>query len=533
MSEQAFDVIVVGSGAAGLTTALVTASAGLRTLVLESAWQFGGTTAVSGGRAWVPNNGFEANSGDTPKAAKTYLRSVYGDGREAFIDAYVDSAPRMQHFIAKHTLHRWAVCPNYPDYHLDREGAVTGGRCLDMEVLWTADLSPVSRNVREAPGYVPITHQEWEEWRYPRHYDTGLLMERYESGGRTGGQALAVALLGGALQLGVELRRSTTVSRVLQEHGSVVGVTAREESGMVDFRAKHVVIAAGGFDHDPDLWQENLPAGARTTAAATSNRGLGVHIAQQLGLPVNNMAEGWWMPMIQVPGEEMDSKPYPRGLVRERGVPRSIIVNKHGIRFMNEASPYNEFGHQMHVIDENGDAPNSLAYLVFDQGFRERYPLPGLQSKGKLASHIVQANNLSDLAVKLGIPSLELVNSVQRWNDMCVRGEDLDFARGSNYYDRYYGDPWHKSHPNLGPVDAPPYYAVQILSGLIGTKGGLITRPDGEVVDKSGATVPGLYAAGNSASHWTGSAYPGPGSTLGLGMTFGMLAAERIISLSQ
>lgn len=529
MTEMQFDVVVVGSGAAGMTTALRTAIAGKKTLVLESAAEFGGTTAVSGGRVWIPNNGSSENVEDSPEAAKTYLRKVYGEGRSQFIDGYVDNGPRMQEFIEQHSVHRFKVCPNYPDYHQEHEGATTGGRCLDMEILWHENILPEAREVREAPSYLPITHAEWEKWRYPQDTDTDLLHDRYQRGGRTGGNALSSALMDGGLRAGVEFRAQTTVTGVVQDAGRVTGVIVDTPSGGEVIHAEAIVIAAGGFDHDPELRARHLPDGLAATAAAPANTGIGVRIAEQLNLPTANMSEGWWMPMVQVPGETVGGVEYPRGLVRERGVPRAILVNSAGKRFINEASPYNEFGRHMHVKNEDGKSPNKVAYLVFDEGFRQRYPIPGLPRTGHAPEHVLEADSLSELGQQINVPSNNLEASVQRWNELCRTGKDVDFQRGDDVYDRYYGDPWQEGNPTMGPINQPPYYAVRVLSGSVGTKGGLVTRPDGKVVgpDRK-SSIPGLYAVGNSASAWTQGGYPGPGATLGLGMIFGMLAGEAI-----
>lgn len=524
MPEKNYDVIVVGSGAAGLTTAITTARSGLSTLVLEAAAEFGGTSAVSGGRVWVPNNGTPENEGDTPEAAKEYLRRVYGEDREDFICAYVDNAPRMRDFIQANSPHRFKVCPNYPDYHLNYAGATVGGRCLDMEILWRDSVRPESRQVREAPSYSPITHAEWEKWRYPQFTDAKKLAERYDEGGRTAGNALVTALLEGAHAAGAETRLSSPVTEILTTDGAVVGVKVGPDE---EIHANTVVLAAGGFDANSQLWDEFLPQGLGATAAVNENTGLGIATSRNLNLPLENMDEGWWMPMTFVPGETLDGRTYPRGLVRERGVPRSVIVNQAGQRFINEASPYNEFGKHMHLTDASGQTPNKVAYLIFDEGFRTRYPFPGLSPEGPLPEHVISANTLEELAHLIDVDPAALAQTVSSWNSYCADGKDLAFHRGENAYDQYYGDPWQDGNRSLGPIDSAPYYATRIYSGSVGTKGGLVTSVTGAVQSDTG-DVPGLYAVGNSAAWWTHGGYPGPGATLGLGMVFGILAGESI-----
>jgi 3-oxosteroid 1-dehydrogenase len=528
------DVVVVGSGAAGLVAAIGTAAAGRRTLLLEASDEFGGTTALSGGRVWIPANGTPENAGDTPEAAERYLSGIFDERYPDFVHTFVANAPRMARFVEEHSPHRFVVCPNYPDYHPLREGATVGGRCFDMEVLDTTALVPEARRVREAPGYSPIRHREWEAWRYPMNMDAELLRRRYEEGGRTGGVGLAAALVDGAVRAGADLRPSTRLVDVIVEGGVVTGVLV--QGAEVDAPPRRiattaVVLATGGFDGDDALRAELLPAGLGVTAAAPTNTGVALRIAERLGLPLAGLHDGWWMPMTQVPGETVDGRVYPKGLVRERGTPRAVIVNTAGERFIDEASPYNEFGKAMHVVDSDGNTPNREAYMVFDEGFRRRYPFPGLTASGDLPAHVVCAPSLSALAQTIGVDAAGLERTVERWNGFARTGVDEDFDRGGNPYDRYYGDPWADGNPNLGPIDEAPFYATRLHSGSIGSKGGPTTDTDGRVLGADGP-IPGLYAAGNAAAFWTGDGYPGPGATLSVGMVMGLLAAESIVAES-
>lgn len=526
-----FDVVVVGSGAAGLTTAIRTASAGLSTLVVEAAPQLGGTTALSGGRVWVPVNGTPENEGDTAEAAKHYLRQVFDPRFPEFVDAFVDDAPRMRDFVEQHSRHRFVVCPNYPDYHPHLEGATAGGRCFDMEVLWLEALVPEARNVRVAPGYAPIMHKEWEAWRYPANIDARLLTQRLEQGGRTGGVALASALVDGAVRAGASVLIDTSVVDVVRDGRGVRGVVVETGGTRREILAQAVVLASGGFDGDSRLREELLPSGLSVSASAPTDTGIALRIAQELDADVDALHDGWWMPMALVPGDEVDGRPYPKGLVRERGVPRSIIVNRAGRRFIDEAAPYNEFGKAMHTVDEHGEAPNRVAWLVFDEGFRCRYPFPGLSPEGPLASHIVSGGSIEELAARMDVEALPLTQTVARWNTLCADGADVDLHRGENVYDRYYGDPWAEGHPNLGPVDEAPYYATRIYSGCIGSKGGPVTDLHGRV-QRQGAAIDGLYAVGNAAAFWTGDGYPGPGATLAVGMVMGLRAGDAVVAQS-
>ncbi|TYB57012.1 FAD-dependent oxidoreductase [Nonomuraea sp. PA05] len=548
MSET-YDVVVAGSGAAGLTAALAAATSGARTLVIESAGEIGGTSALGGGRVWLPANGTPENAGDSDELANRYLDQIFDTRYEAMIRTFVREARVMAAFVEKHSPHRFVVCPNYPDYHQDRAGATRGGRCFDVAPVDLRELVPEARAVRQPPGYSPITHAEWEKWRYPAGMDRELLADRMEQGIRTGGVGLVAALLDGVVRAGATVRTGTALLGVLTGDGSgkgdglgkddgsgegegdgivtgvrvrdgaVTGVRVRDGDGERIIRASSVVLATGAFDATDELRHRLLPAGLGVSASAPSDTGIALTVADDLGLPVDNLSEGWWMPMARPEGDLVDGRPYPRGLVRERGVPRQIVVNRQGRRFVDEAAPYNEFGKAMHRLE-----PGDEAYLIFDEGFRERYPLPGLTPDGPLPGHIVTGADLATLAARIGVDPDGLAATVERWNGFCAEGVDHDFQRGANAYDDYYGDPWQEGNRCLGPIDRPPYYAMRVYSGVIGSKGGPVTDTAGRALTREATPLPGLYAVGNAAAFWTRDGYPGPGATLAVGMTFGYLA---------
>jgi succinate dehydrogenase/fumarate reductase flavoprotein subunit len=504
-------IIVAGSGATGLAAALAAATAGARVLVAERAADLGGTSALSGGRVWIPANGFPGNEADTVDAARTYLSGLFPAQYEHMTEAFLAHGPEMARFVEKHTPHRFAVCGTYPDYHPDRPGATTGGRCLDMEPVVKGD-----KRVRVPAGYVPMTQAEWERWRYPSRFDRDLLREREREGIRTSGVGLVSALLEGAERAGVTVRTSARVTDVtFGPDGRVVAATV----GGSRVPARAVILATGGYDWDVGLRRSWHPAAQRATGAPPSNTGDGLRIACRAGAATDNLGQGWWMPMLAIPGESLDGEQYYRSLIRERAVPRQIMVNSAGQRFVDEASPYNDVGKAMHGRDADG-CRNDPAFLVFDSGFLSRYPLPGVPFGGPAPGWVARSDSIRGLAERIGVDPDGLSRTVAAWNS----GFDDDFHRGENPYDRYGGDPSVTPNPCFGPLDEPPFYAVRVLAGTIGTKGGPITSASGEVLSSSGDPVPGLYAVGNAAAFWTGDAYPAPGATLGIGMTFGYLA---------
>lgn len=518
-----FDVVVAGSGAAGLTAALAAAAHGRRTLVIESAGELGGTTALSGGRVWIPANG-RGETAHPEHEANRYLDQIFDTRYQSMIRTFVREARAMAAFVERHSPHRFVVCPHYPDYHQDYAGATRGGRCFDVGPIDLNKLVSLARSVRQPPGYTPITHAEWEKWRFPANIDHELLATRMAAGIRTGGVGLVAALLDGAVRAGATVCKDTALTSVLTADEGVTGARVRTAGAERTVRASSVVLATGGFDASDRLRHRLLPAGLGVSASAPSDTGIALTVADDLGLPVENLAEGWWMPMAQLDGDLVDGVPYPRGLVRERGAPRQIVVNRHGRRFLDEALPYNEFGKLMHRLGPDGAPSDSEAHLIFDQRFRWRYPLPGLSASGELPGHIVGAPDLATLAERIGVDASGLARTVERWNGFCADGVDHDFHRGDNAYDEYYGDPWQDGNPCLGPIDRPPYFAMRVYSGVIGSKGGPVTDTAGRVLTGRGSALPGLYAAGNAAAFWTRDGYPGPGATLAVGMTFGYLA---------
>jgi hypothetical protein len=455
----------------------------------------------------------------------------------------------MARFVESKTRHRFAACPDYPDYHPDRPGAAAGGRCLDMLPADLSAMVPLAREVRVPPGYLPMTHAEWERWRYPSRFDWDLLGTRLAAGIRTNGVALAASLVDGVIRAGARIERGARLVDVLTRSGDAGTATAgcgtagpgaagvvthavieRTVEGYATERlpASAVILACGGFDWDAALRGAWHPAAQRATGASPGNTGDALRIAGRLGAAAGNLGEGWWMPMMAVPGEEVDGVPYPRSLIRERALPRQIMVNAAGRRFVDEAAPYNEVGKAMHARDASG-CPNDPAYLVFDAGFARKYALPGFQD-GRVPGWMPRAGSLTGLAEMTGIDPAGLAGTVARWNEACAGGSDPDFGRGANVYDRYGGDPDAAGTPNLGPLTEPPFYAVQVLAGTIGTKGGPVTDAAGTVLTTAGAPIPGLYAVGNAAAFWTGDAYPAPGATLGVAMTMAYIAGRHAAS---
>jgi 3-oxosteroid 1-dehydrogenase len=515
------DVIVAGSGAAGLTAALAAAVAGADVLLVERGERLGGTTALSGGRVWIPCNHLQDS--DTPRDAAAYLDGIFSDRYRHMTEAFLATAPEMAQFVERHSAHRFAACPRYPDYDPARPGAVAGGRALDTQPIDTRQLTPLGADILVPPGYLPMSFADWESWRYPGRFDWELLRERERSGIAAGGVALVAGMLDGVVEAGVRVLTGVRLVAVRPGpaggpgDGPAGGSAGLEHEGrLTTVSARSVILATGGFDWDRDLRTRLQPA-QRASGAPPTNTGDGLRIAEQAGASIDNLPEGWWMPMMAVPGETLLGEQFYRSLIRERGLPRQIMVNAAGRRFVDEARPYNEIGKALH----RQDGPS---YLIFDQGYRERYPVPGVPAGGPVPDWIASGGSLATLAGRIGVAPAALADTVRRWNDACAGGADRDFGRGEDAYERFCGDPAACPNPSLGPIDKAPYYAIEVLAGTIGTKGGPVTDTDGVVLAGDGSPITGLYAVGNAAAFWTADGYPGPGATLAVGMTMGYRA---------
>ena len=524
----AVDVLVAGSGAAGLAAALAAAEAGVRVLVAERGPAFGGTTALSGGRVWLPANRHAADAGidDSPEAAATYLRATCPTAPDGHVEAFVADAPDVAEWIERATPHRFVLCPRYPEYHPSLPGATLGGRTLDSAPFEAGDLDG---EVLRGPASAPITHAEWERWRFVHRYDQDLLAQRDAAHVVTGGRALVATLLHACKTAGVTLVSDARVTGLRTgAGGGIAGVELMVGGSAAEVTCGAVVLATGGFEWSDELRARHLRVPVDAFGGPPTNEGDAVGLAQDAGAAVEAMEHGWMMPMVQVPGEEVAGRPFFRSLVTERGIPRSILVNAAGERFVNESLPYNELVRAFQRPDQSGAFPNARAWLVFDEGFRDRYSLLQVRPGEPLPDYVTSGATLAELGAATGIDAAGLEPTIARWNAMCAAGADDQLGRGESPYDRYYGDPdLLPANPTLGPLDEPPFHAIEVLPGTIGTKGGPRTDADARALREDGTPVPGVYAAGNAAAGWLADAYPGPGATLGVALVFGRRAGRH------
>jgi len=535
------DFLVVGSGAAGLTAALSAHDRRARVMVLEKTGRVGGATAVSGGVVWVPNNHHMAELGiaDSKADARRYIeRLAEGRSSDELIEVFVERAPEMLRYVEAHTPLRFSAIASYPDYHPEFAGGRAGGRSLEAGLFDTRSLGPWAAKLRKSAvfGMTAMTVAEAIEWKVfsrPLGLPFQTLAQRFKQGLVSSGGALVAGLLKACLERGIEPQLHTAGRELLLEDGAVVGLRACQGEGAEKrellIRAhKGVLLASGGFEWSRELAARFLGGPLTHPNSPPSNEGDGLRMAMAVGADLGNMSEAWWSPSLVVPGEEYDGRPLSRGDFAIRSMPHSIIVNRRGQRFVNEAANYNDMMKAFFAFDPVAyERPNLPAWLILDQSYRDKYALLTYLPNMLPPDWLPQAATLEELAAKVGIDAAGLLATVQRVNGFAAVGKDADFQRGDSLYDRFYGDPEQGPNPNLGALEKPPFYALAVHPGAIGTKGGPRVNRHGQVLHVEGRPLAGLYAAGNAMAGITGPGYPGAGSTIGVAMTFGFIAGEH------
>ena len=539
------DIVVVGSGAAGMTAALTAAQLGRTAIVLEKAELYGGSTARSGGGIWAPGNAVLRSSGvrDTPSMASDYLAHVSGaDVPGELRAAFLEHCGAMLDLILARTPLKLAWVPGYADYYPEAPGGVAAGRSIEPVPFdgrrLGGELAHLNKPYLPVPDGVAVTQADYR-WlslgpRHPRAVLAGLkvggrLARRRLLGHRvlTLGQALAAGLRAGLLTSGVPVWLGTPMTGLVVEDGRVTGVRVMRDGSPAVVRARlGVLLAAGGFERNAELRRryQREPIGTDWTTGATSNTGDGIVAGQDLGAAVGLMDDAWWGPSIPLPGG-------PYFCLAERSLPGCILVNGAGQRFVNEGAPYVDAVHAMYDAN-TPDNPHIPAWLIFDQRYRDSYVFAGLAPHKSLPRHwytagtVVRSDDLASLAGQIGVDGAGLAKTVTRFNEFAAAGRDEDFRRGDSAYDRYYGDPRCRPNPNLAALARPPFYAVKIVPGDLGTKGGLRTDQRARVLRSDGSAIPGLYAAGNTSASVMGHSYAGAGATIGPAMTFGYIAAH-------
>jgi len=532
------DVVVLGSGGAALTAAISAYDFGARdVIILEKTGMVGGTTAMSGGMLWIPNNHHQREAGieESDEDIVTYLDTLAPNALDPeTLGAFMESGPEMIRYFADKTPVRFHAFLDFPDYQPYVPGAKPdGGRSLDNEAFSFEELGKWSSRVNPSKMAYPLRGSLMEA--ITGALDEAALAERESHDYRGLGQALVGSLFKAVLDRGIPVEFEKRARRLVKDGGRVVGVVAEDADGRdVHVRARRgVVIATGGFEWNENLVKAFLRGPLTGPVSVPENEGDGLLMAIEAGAQLGNMQNAFWMQsVLEFKPQHRTAKPNYLLGSDERARPGAILVNRAGRRFVNEAANYNALGKTLHAFDAGTHEYANLPYwLIIDQRYRDKYHTFSTPPGAPAPSYMMQADTLEELAEQAGIDPEGLKATVSRFNDMVRNGHDDDFNRGDNSYDNFYmwGDTAYEApYRTLGVIDQGPYYAVRMEAGALGTAGGPKTNGDAQVLDWAGNPIPGLYAAGNAMAAILGDVYGGAGGTLGPGMTFGYIAGRHL-----
>lgn len=562
-ATKTVDVLVIGSGAAGLTAAVTAREAGLDVLVVEKTDKFGGTTAYSGGVLWVPGNrhspAIQKQTGvaDSIDNARSYLIEECGNYIERDrVEAYLETAPKMVEFLEDNT-HVKFYGMDYPDYHSESAHS-SKVRSIGTVDFTARDLGPRIRELRNqlpqtlfmglavGSGVEMIQFMRAGRSIKAMAFVVGKMLRHFGQVVRYGegqqvvrGRALIARLARTLFDLDTPLWISSPVETLTREGDRVTGARIRTANGVVTVAArKGVVLACGGYPNDPARRAETFPHGvaipAHRTPANGGNTGDGIRMAEAAGGTFNpavaNVAP--WMPVSVMPGRAGENGVWPHLVDRQK--PGFLSVMKNGKRFADESSAYHDMIPALVQACEQAGYDEASAWLIGDARGVKRWgigavrPFPVPHGGHLRSGYLLKADSIRALAQKAGIDADQLDATVKRFNDNARQGVDPDFNRGNRAYDLYQGEAGHEPNPCLGPVENGPFYAVKIYASEIGTYAGLKTDVHARVLSADGAIIPGLYAVGNDQTSVFAGSYPGAGATIGPAMTFGYIAGRHL-----
>lgn len=537
--DEEVDFLVVGTGAAGLSAAIAAGRNGLDTLMIESTDKWGGTTAVSGGGLWMPNNPLMQDNrvSDSIDEALDYMNQTIGDvgpwTSQARKKAFLIGIDHYVHMLTDEGVHLTRA-KDYPDYYPDLPGGRIG-RGIEVKPYNSRRLGKMRKTQRASIPAPLMTSDMWllsRAWSTPDGFLHGARFVFRLIWGLVRGQkqvGIGMAFTGALMEIvqrqGTPVWLNSPLTELIVEDGRVVGGVVKKGRKTIRVHArKGIMLGAGGFAHNTK-WRMKYHGVPGWSSAPEGQNGEGIEIGAKAGGALGMMDDAWWGGTTA----NTNDSPYMHGFIlNERSDPWSIVVDQKGHRFLNESESYIDFGH--HILERNKIVPAIPSWIIFDHRHTTHFlnsalMVPGAKKKLAKMGELVEAHTLSELAKLMEVDKATFDGTIERFNQFARNGVDEDFQRGRTAYDRYYGNPLVKPNPNLGTIEKGPFIALKIYPGDLGTKGGLVTDDWARVLREDGSIIEGLYAAGNNTASVMGHTYPGPGSTIGPAAVFGFLGA--------
>ena len=559
--DEAFDFVIVGSGGGSMCAALAAKQLGKRALIVEKQPLIGGSTGFSGGVWWVPNNPVMKRAGvaDSAERARQYLDAAVtyqGPGTSpARRDAFLRNGPRMVQFLEGQGM-KFVYADGWSDYYDELPGGEPRGRSLLAELFDTRELGEWESKLSRYKGFsLPLPTDQFPSLMLAKRTwggkktalsMVGRMLKAKLTGRRLAGAGAAIQgrMLQIALREQLPIWTDSALAQFVLDGDRVAGVAVQRDGRLVRVQARDgVLMNVGGFSRSAAMRQrfQPQPNSAAWTNANPGDTGEAIEWAMALGAAVDCMDEAWWVVTSLAPdgqppkpgGYAADGTPLPFMHHLDLSLPYSMMVDQLGERFCDEAGAYMEIGQRMYQRQrETGKAVPS--WVIMDSRQRAYYPWgtaqPGQVPEEWLKSgYMVKAESIDELVKKTGIDGAGLARTLERFNGFCRSGVDSDFGRGSRAFDRCHGDPTVTPNPNLGAIEKPPFYAVRMYPGDVGTAGGVVTDEHARVLREDGSVIHGLYATGNCTASVVGRCYPGAGASIGASFTFGYIAAHHAL----
>jgi 3-oxosteroid 1-dehydrogenase len=547
--DHSVDLLIAGSGGGGMVAGLAALDSGLEPLIVEKQALVGGSTGLSGGIVWLPNNPLMRADGiaDSHEDGLAYLADVVGDigapSSPARREMFLTAGYEMIDFLIRKGV-RLVRCAGWSDYYPNHKGGNAAGRAVEGIPFDAAKLGDWSGQVQPSLGknygFVVLTN-ELRSVQYfnraPKAFAVAMRVFLRSWAARIGRRQIltnGASLIGQMLKSLIDLCNgepplwiNAAVDDLIIEDGRVVGARIIRDGASLNIQARRgVLLAAGGFGHNADMrrrYSGDQPNEAKWSIANAGDTGEVLQTAMRLGAKTDLLDEAWWLPSVFIANGGTTAASLGSG--RQR--PGAIYVDSTGRRFCNESNSYVEVGKAMYA---NKAVP---CWMVFDDGYVRRYVAGANPLKRRLPASLIEsgavkrADTIGDLARQIEVPADALAQTVQRFNQFAAKGLDPDFGRGQSAYNDCLGDPGYRPNAAIGPLERAPYYATKVYPADVGTCGGVITNEHAQVLDEQNQVIDGLYAAGNTTATVMGRTYPGAGASIASSMVFGYVAARH------